>query len=412
MTSENRPFHIGMLGCGTVGSAFAELIDERASEVERLTGRRPLVSGVLTRSRGDAAEIIAGADLVVEVMGGVDPTRDHVLAALRAGKPVVTANKQLLSRHGPELWEAARAGGAQLRFEAAVAGVVPVIRVLSESLAGAHVDRVRGIVNGTTNFILTQMAATGASYEEALKEAQDLGYAEADPTEDVGGGDAAAKMAVLARLAFGVWVHLDEVTYEGIEHLTADDMAYARQFGLALKLLGTAERVGDGIAVGVHPAFLYAGHPLASISGPFNAVTIESPAITEVTLSGPGAGGPQTASAILGDVVSAIVGDRSPAGGDAVAATIVRDVASAFYLCLEVADRPGVLAQVAERLGLQGVSVRSVVQEGLGDTARLVIVTHPVSESKFYAALELISALDFMRAAPRAIRVIDEIFET
>ncbi len=412
MTSETRPFHIGMLGCGTVGSAFAELIDERAGEVERLTGRRPLVSGVLTRSRGDAAEIIAGADLIVEVMGGVDPTRDHVLAALHAGKPVVTANKQLLSRHGPELWEAAREGGAQLRFEAAVAGVVPVIRVLSESLAGAHVDRVRGIVNGTTNFILTQMAATGASYGEALKEAQDLGYAEADPTEDVGGGDAAAKMAVLARLAFGVWVHLDDVTYEGIEHVTADDMAYARQFGLALKLLGTAERVGDGIAVRVHPAFLYAGHPLASVSGPFNAVTIESPAITEVTLSGPGAGGPQTASAILGDVVSAIVGDRSPAGGDAIAATIVRDVESAFYLCLEVADRPGVLAQVAERLGLQAVSVRSVVQEGLGETARLVIVTHPVAESKFYAALELISALDFMRAAPRAIRVIDETFET
>jgi homoserine dehydrogenase len=409
--SETSPFHIGLLGCGTVGSAFVELIEERADEVERLTGRRPLISGVLTRSRGEASEIVAASDLIVEVMGGVDPTREYVLAALRAGTPVVTANKQLLSRHGPELWEAAREGGAQLRFEAAVAGVVPVIRVLAESLAGAHVDRVRGIVNGTTNFILSQMAATGASYEDALKEAQDLGYAEADPTEDVTGGDAAAKMAVIARLAFGAWVHPDDVTYEGIEHLTADDMAYAQQFGLGLKLLGTAERVGAGIAVRVHPAFLYAGHPLASISGPFNAVTIESPAITEITLSGPGAGGPQTASAILGDVVSVIAGDRSPAGGEAEAATIVRDVESAFYLCLEVADRPGVLAQVAERLGLQGVSVRSVVQEGLGDTARLVIVTHPVVESRFFAALELISALDFMRAAPRAIRVIDETFE-
>ena len=411
MTPDTSTFHIGLLGCGTVGAAFAELIDERGSEVERLTGRRPLVSGVLTRTRGDFAEILAGTDLIVEVMGGVDPTREHVVAALRSGTPVVTANKQLLSRHGPELWEAAREGGTELRFEAAVAGVVPVIRVLSESLAGAHVDRVRGIVNGTTNFILTQMAATGASYEDALKEAQDLGYAEADPTEDVTGGDAAAKMAVLARLAFGAWVHLDDVAYEGIEHLTADDMAYAEQFGLGLKLLRTAERVGAGIAVRVHPAFLYAGHPLASVSGPFNAVTIESPAITEVTLSGPGAGGPQTASAILGDVVSAMTGDRSPAGGEAGAATIVDDVESAFYLRLEVADRPGVLAQVAERLGLQGVSVRSVVQEGLGDTARLVIVTHPVAESRFYAALELISALDFMRAAPRAIRVIDETFE-
>jgi homoserine dehydrogenase len=410
VTSENE-FTIGLLGHGTVGSAFAALVEERADDVERLTGRRPVIGGILTRSRGDAGEIIAGSDLVVEVMGGLDPTREHVLAALAAGTPVVTANKQLLSRHGPELWEAAREGGAELRFEAAVAGVVPVIRVLAESLAGAHVDRVRGIVNGTTNFILTQMAATGASYEDALAEAQALGYAEADPTEDVTGGDAAAKMAILARLAFGAWVHLDEVRYEGIEHLTADDMAYAQQFGLGLKLLGTAERVGDGIAVGVHPAFLYAGHPLASVSGPFNAVTIESPAITEVTLSGPGAGGPQTASAVLGDVVSAMTGDRSPSGGEAGQATIVEDVESAFYLRLEVADRPGVLAQVAERLGLQGVSVRSVVQEGLGDTARLVIVTHPVVESRFFAALELISALDFVRAAPRAIRVIDETFE-
>ncbi len=407
---EAEPFHIGLLGHGTVGAAFAALVDERADEVARITGRRPLISGVLTRSRGDAAGIIAGADVVVELMGGVDTAREHVLTALRAGTPVVTANKQLVSRHGPELWEAAAQGGTELRFEAAVAGVVPVIRVLGESLAGAHVDRIHGIVNGTTNYILSQMAATGASYADALREAQALGYAEADPTDDVTGADAAAKMAILARLAFGRWVHLDDVVYEGIEHVTADDIAYARELGLSLKLVGTAERVADGISVRVHPVFLYAEHPLAAIDGPYNAVTIESPAITEITLSGPGAGGPQTASAVLGDVVGVMRGTRPLPAADG-PAKLVHDVRSSFYLHLEVDDRPGVLAQVAERLGLQGISVKSVVQRGLGETARLVIVSHPAPESRFLAAVRLLEALDFLRAAPRAIRVIDETFD-
>jgi homoserine dehydrogenase len=402
-------FRVGLLGHGTVGAAFAELLEARAGEVEAVTGLRPQISGVLTRSRGDFEEIVAGADLVVEVMGGLDPARDYVLRAMAAGKHVVTANKQLLSQHGEELWSAARENDVQLRFEAAVAGVVPVIRVLQESLAAAHVDRLHGIVNGTTNFILTRMAETGASYEDALAEAQRLGYAEADPTEDVNGKDAAAKMAILARLAFNTPVHLDQVAYEGIEHLTADDMEYARDLGLGLKLIGTAERVDGGLSVRVHPAFLYAAHPLASVSGPFNAVTIESQAITEITLSGPGAGGPQTASAVLGDVISAMIPPAStPPATDRL--EIVTDVESAFYLHLEVADRPGVLAQVAQLLGLQGASIRSVVQKGLGENARLVMVTHPILESRFYAAVELIGALDFMRARPRSIRVIDEEF--
>jgi homoserine dehydrogenase len=298
-----------------------------------------------------------------------------------------------------------------LRYEAAVAGVVPVIRVLRESLAAAHVERIHGIVNGTTNFVLSEMARSGMSYAEALAEAQRLGYAEADPSDDVTGRDAAAKMAILARLAFGTPVHLDEVRYEGIEHITADDMAYAHGLGLGLKLIGTAERVDGGISVRVHPAFLYAAHPLASVHGPYNAVTVESAAITEITMSGPGAGGPQTASAVLGDVISAMV---PPAAGawDAPLARleVVEDVVSAFYLHLEVADRPGVLAQIAEVLGMQGCSVKSVVQSGLGGEARLVMVLHPILESRFYAAVRLISQLDFMRAAPRAIRVIDEEF--
>jgi homoserine dehydrogenase len=403
-------FRVGLLGHGTVGKAFAELLEERAGAIAQEVGLRPELSGVLTRSRGDFQELLAGSDLIVELMGGIDPAREHVLAAMRAGKHVVSANKLLLSQHGEELWATAREHGVQLRFEGAVAGVIPVIRVLQETLAAAHVERIHGIVNGTTNYILTEMARNGSSYDDALAQAQALGYAEADPTDDVTGRDAAAKMAILARLAFSTPVTLEQVRYEGIEHLTADDMAYAHELGLGLKLIGTAERVDGGISVRVHPAFLYAAHPLASVHGPFNAVTIESPAITEITLSGPGAGGPQTASAVLGDVISAMIPPAStPVATEAL--PIVEDVESAFYLHLEVADRPGVLAQIAELLGLQGASVKSVVQHGLGDNARLVMVLHPMLESRFFAATRLIAQLDCMRAAPRAIRVIDEEFE-
>jgi homoserine dehydrogenase len=405
----SEPFRIGLLGHGTVGSAFAGLLDERADAIEAEVGLRPELSGVLTRSQGDFDDLLERSDLIVELMGGIEPAREYVLRALEGGRHVVTANKQLLSQHGEEVFDAARRGGVQLRFEGAVAGVVPVIRVMAETLAAAHIERVHGIVNGTTNYILTQMAATGASYEDALREAQEMGYAEADPTEDVTGKDAAAKMAILARLAFGAAVGLDQVSYEGIERITADDIAYASELGLSLKLIGSAERIDAGVAVHVHPAFLYADHPLASVNGAFNAVTIESPAITEVTLSGPGAGGIQTASAVLGDVVSAMIPPPS-LPPPAVELPIVTDVEFSFYLHLEVADRPGVLAQVAEILGLQGVSIRSVVQKGLGEEARLVMVMHPVLESKFRAAVELLSRLDFVREPPRVIRVIEETF--
>jgi homoserine dehydrogenase len=402
-------FRIGLLGHGTVGSSFATLLEERADAIAAEVAIRPVLSGVLTRSRGDFDEILEGSDLIVELMGGIEPTRDYVLRAMEAGRHVVTANKQLLSQHGEEVFDAARRSGVQLRFEGAVAGVVPAIRVMAETLAAAHIERVHGIVNGTTNYILTQMAATGATYAEALGEAQQLGYAEADPTEDVTGKDAAAKMAILARLAFSVAVRLDQVSYEGIEHITPDDIAYARELGLALKLVGSAERVDGGVAVHVYPAFLYAEHPLASVNGAFNAVTIESPAITEITLSGPGAGGIQTASAVLGDVISAMIPPPS-LPPPAVEHPIVTDVEFSFYMHLEVADRPGVLAQVAEILGMQGVSIRSVVQKGLGDEARLVMVMHPVLESRFRAAVQMISRLDFVREPPRVIRVIEETF--
>jgi homoserine dehydrogenase len=409
VTSADGVFRVGLLGHGTVGSAFASLLPQHADRIERTTGLRPELSGVLTRSSGSFEEILEGSDLIVELIGGIEPARAWLLTAMRAGRHIVTANKQLLSQHGEELWDCARECGVQLRFEGAVAGVVPVIRVLQESLAGATIDRVHGIVNGTTNFILTEMARTGMTFEEALVEAQRLGYAEADPSEDVDGRDAAAKMAILARLAFDTPVHLDQVRYEGIEHIQPDDLAYADELGLQLKLIGTAERIGAGLSVRVHPAFLYPHHPLASVSGPFNAVTIESEAITEITMSGPGAGGPQTASAVLGDVISAMIPPASTPATSQVL-EIVQDVVSAFYLHLDVADESGVLARVAQVLATQDVSVKSVVQRGLGDQARLVMVVHPVLESRFSGAMAELARLDVLRSPPRAIRVLEEEF--
>jgi homoserine dehydrogenase len=401
-------FKVGLLGHGTVGAAFEQLLSERAEEIERFNGLRPVICGILTRSRGDFATILAEADLLVEVIGGIEPARDYLLRAMRSGTHVVTANKQLLSQHGEELFETAREHDVRIRFEAAVGGAVPVVRVLEESLSATPIDRIHGIVNGTSNYILTEMSK-GSSYAEALAEAQRIGYAEADPSDDVTGRDAAAKMAILARLAFGAPVHLDEVRYEGIENLHVDDLQYARELDLGLKLVGTAERRQGGLSVHVFPTFLYSGHPLASVSGPFNAVTVESETITEITLSGPGAGGRQTASAVLGDVVSVMTGGAKPPAPP-LPMTLIEDVESAFYLHLDVADQPGVLATVTKVLGEQRVSIKSVVQRGMGEHARLVMVTHPVLESGLREAVERLGAFDFVRSAPRTIRVIEEEF--
>ena len=408
MSSEpSKPVQIGLLGRGNVGAAFAELLTERGAAVEAATGRRPELAGVLTRSEGDFGEILERSELIVELMGGTDPTREYVLAALRAGRPVVTANKQLLAQHGDELFAVAREAGVQLRFEAAVAAVIPIVRTIQESFGVAEVARVFGIVNGTTNFILSEMAARGAPYGEVLAEAQRLGYAEADPTEDVNGADAAAKMAILARLAFHTPVGLDQVSYEGIETIAPDDIAYAKEFGLSLKLLGVAERREDGISVRVFPCFLYGGHPLAPIQGSFNAVTVQGPAVGEVTMSGPGAGGLQTASAVLGDVVSILAGE-APVHETRAELPVVGDVPSAFYLHLEVADRPGVLARIATVLGEHDVSIKSVVQRGTGEEARLVMVAHECLESRFAAAVTSLSELPELRTAPRYIHVIED----
>jgi len=400
---------IGLLGRGTVGAAFADLLAARAAAVEAATGRRPELAGTLTRSEGDFGEILERSDVVVELIGGTDPARAFVIDALRAGRPVVTANKQLLAQHGEELFGIAREAGVQLRFEAAVAGVIPIVRVIQESFGVTEIDKVFGIVNGTTNFILSEMAASGAGYEDAVARAQELGYAEADPSDDVSGADAAAKMAILARLAFHTPVDFDGVSYEGIERVTPDDLAYAKELGLSLKLLGVAERRDGGISVRVFPCFLYGGHPLAPVGGPFNAVMVESEAITEVTMSGPGAGGVQTASAVLGDLVSVLAGE-TPLPDAETSLPLVADVSSSFYLHLEVADRPGVLAKVARILGENEISVKSFVQRGIGDDARLAMVVHECLESRFAAAVEEIAELDDLRSPPRSIRVIEEEF--
>ena len=405
----SKPVRIGLLGHGTVGAAFATLLADRADAVEAATGRRPEIAGVLTRGEGDFGAILERSDLVVELMGGTDTARDFVIDALRAGRPVVTANKQLLAQHGDELFGIAREAGVQLRFEAAVAGVIPIVRTIQESFGVTEISKVFGIVNGTTNFILSEMASSGAGYEEVLAQAQELGYAEADPSDDVGGADAAAKMAILARLAFHTPVSLDQVAYEGIEAVTSDDLAYAKELGLSLKLLGVAERRDGGISVRVFPCFLYRGHPLAPIEGPFNAVMVEAPEITEVTMSGPGAGGVQTASAVLGDVVSILAGD-APVHETRAELRLVADVPSSFYLHLEVADRPGVLASVAAVLAEHEISVKSVVQRGIGSDARLVMVIHECLESRFAAAVAAIAELDDLRSPPRFIRVIEEEF--
>jgi homoserine dehydrogenase len=405
----SKPVRIGVLGRGTVGGAFLDLLSERADAVEAATGRRPALAGVLSREEGDFGEILERSELVVELIGGTEPAREYVSEALRAGRPVVTANKQLLAKHGDELFGIAREAGVQLRFEAAVAGVIPIVRTIQESFGVSEISKVFGIVNGTTNFILTEMAATGAAYREVLTQAQELGYAEADPTDDVSGADAAAKMAILARLAFHTPVTLSEVAFEGIEGIQPDDLAYAKELGLSLKLLGVAERRDGGISVRVFPCFLYRGHPLAPIEGPFNAVMVEAPAITEVTMSGPGAGGPQTASAVLGDVVSILAGE-APVHETRVELPVLTDVTSSFYLHLEVADRPGVLARIATVLGDHDVSVKSVVQRGAGEDARLVMVVHECLESRFAEAVKALGGLDELRSSPRSIHVIEEEF--
>jgi homoserine dehydrogenase len=360
----------------------------------------------------DPARVVGDptVELVVEVMGGRHPAGDLVLTALEAGKPVVTANKELIAFRGPELIAAAERTGVPLLFEAAVGGGIPIIRPLAETLAGEQIERVIGIVNGTTNYILTRMA-DGEDYADALAGAQQLGYAEPDPTADVSGADAAAKAAILASLAFGTWVGIDDVPYEGIDRLRSADLAWARFLGYEVKLLAIAERSADGVSARVHPAMIPTDHPLAAIRGATNAIFVGGPSIDELLFAGPGAGGEPTATAVLGDVIDAareVLAGAQAAPRIRFSSTELADfggVPTKWYLRLEVADEPGVLARIAGVFGEAGVSIKSVWQEGEGSEAMLLIVTHRAPERKQRQAADALRRVDSVRQVAATIRV-------
>jgi homoserine dehydrogenase len=431
MTPE--PVRVGLLGCGNVGAALVELIRTRSDDIAARTGLALEVARVAVRSitkersvalpegvlTHDAAGVVTDPeiDVVVEVIGGIEPARELTLDAIKAGKPVITANKELLANVGAELFAAADHAGVDLLFEAAVGGGIPVIRPLRESLAGERIDRVMGIVNGTTNYILTRMTEAGASYADALSEAQSLGYAERDPTADVEGYDAAAKAAIIASIAFGVRVVAGDVTKEGIAHITRADIDYAAKMGYVIKLLAIAEQ-RDGqklseVGVRVHPAMVPAEHPLASVRDSFNAVFVEGAAVGALMFYGRGAGGFPTASAVLGDLIDAAVNRArgSHASIGVLGKARIRpidDVETAYYLNIDVFDRPGVLAAVAGVFGAHGVSIRSMEQEGLGDEARLVFITHTAREAAMQATVRDLHHLDAVDRITSVLRVIGE----
>jgi len=459
-----RRVGVGILGGGTVGAALAGLLAERRSEIAARCGVDLVPVAVAVRSperprpgvpadllTGDAAEVTARPDVhvVVELIGGIEPARELLLAAMAAGKPVVTANKEVLADHGAELFAAARAAEVDLLFEAAVGGAIPLVRALRESLAGESVRRIMGIVNGTTNYILSRMTSGGSSYVDALAEAQALGYAEADPRADVEGHDAAAKAAIMAGIVFGAEVTAADVHCEGISTLGAGDITFARRLGHVIKLLAIAERVdadaqngaggaggpdcddssprageqgGGGapspnatdrptVAVRVHPAMVPEDHPLASVRDSFNAVFVEGEAAGELMLYGRGAGGRPTASAVLGDLIDAAVNlaGGAAAGPPPMAPARIHPIGelrTAYYLALEVIDRPGVLAAVAGVFGRHDVSIRSMTQEGLGDQARIIFITHVACESDMRATLDELRHLEAVRQVGSVLRVI------
>lgn len=420
---------VGLLGCGVVGSQVLRLLTEQAEEITARVGAPVQVTRVAVRNLSkygavdgtllttDPASVAADpeVDVIVEVMGGLEPTRELLLTALRRGAGVVTANKALLAAHGPELYEAADAAGANLYFEAAVAGAIPLIRPIRESLAGDRISRIMGIVNGTTNFILSAMDSTGQSYELALKEATRLGYAEADPTADVEGYDAAAKAAILASLAFHTRVSADDVHREGISSISAAEIVAADEIGCTVKLLAICERVqgpaGESISARVHPVMLPRTHPLAGVNGAYNAVYVEAEAAGKLMFYGPGAGGAPTASAVMGDLVTVarhkLVGGRGPresAYAD-LPLEAIGSVPTRYHISMDVEDRAGVLAQVATCFAEQGISISTVRQEGSGNDATLVIVTHTGPDSALAATVEKITELAAVRKVNSVMRV-------
>ena len=425
MSAVRGPITIALLGGGTVGAEVARMLLENASDLEARIGAPVRLTGVAVRDvakvrPGIPADLItadavalanSGADIVVELMGGIEPARSLILSAMAAKSAIVTANKALLAADGATLYAAAAKNDVDLYFEASVAGAIPLLRPLRESLAGDTVRRVLGIVNGTTNFILTKMDEQGADYAEVLAEAQALGYAESDPTADVEGFDAAAKAAILAELAFHTRVTADDVHREGMSSVTASDIEAARAMGFVIKLLAVAERVDDGVIVRVHPTMVPRTHPLASVREAFNAVFIEADAAGQMMFYGRGAGGAPTASAVLGDLVAVArnltSGGRGPR--ESVYADLpvlpVGDAMTRYYINLEVADRPGVLASIAQAFAAEGVSIQVVRQDGHGDDAGLVVRTHRATDGALSRTVERLRTLDTVKSVLGVMRV-------
>ena len=421
MTVGDAPVRVALLGCGVVGSQVARILLEQADDLHARVGRELELVGIGVNSLRERPGIDASlfttdlaalvdrddVDIVIELIGGISPAREYLLAAIQGGKSVITANKALLAEHGPEIYHAARLADVDVYYEAAVAGAIPIIRPLRESLVGDAVTAVKGIVNGTTNYILDQMHTHGVSFESALADAQELGYAEADPTADVEGHDAAAKAAILASLAFHTRVRLADVACEGITSITTTDIAAAEAMGCVIKLLAQCTVSPDGtVAVGVHPTMVPLEHPLAGIRGAYNAVFIESVNAGRLMFMGPGAGGSPTASAVLGDVVTAarnrVRGVAGP-GESAYTSPGITDpalVVSAYYLSMTVRDEPGVLARVAEAMARRGVSIAAVRQEqteGEDATALLMITTHRAPDGHVRAVVaELLEGGDVL----------------
>jgi homoserine dehydrogenase len=416
----------GLLGFGTIGSSVYGLLEKEHDSIAEATGLDVRVARIL---EVDPAKVGVGApaelftsdfgdivndpdiDIVVEVIGGTEWAFTFVEEALRRGKNVVTANKQLLANRGAPLFDLAKALGRQIRFEASVGGAIPVIKVMRESMIAADVHTVYGIVNGTTNYILTTMYREEGDYADTLRRAQELGYAEADPTADVGGADAAAKMAILASIAYHSRVTMADVAFEGIDAVGLEDVRYAKEFGFVVKLIGAARLIDGKVNVRVYPALVPSGHLLASINGSYNAVYVKGNAIDEIMLTGPGAGGVPTATAVVSDIMS-IAGTSSP--GFLQDCSCYRtmsfypdaEMVSAFFIRMHVEDRAGVLAQISSVFGQHDVSIESMLQKGHGDEAELVLITHPTVEGSFFAAVSEIDGLSCVRSSPMTIRVL------
>lgn len=429
---EKSVINIAILGAGTVGGGVYKLLSGQKDEIRQQAGADICVKKVLVRDASkerpgydravltsDWADIVNDddIDIVVELMGGIEPAKTYVLEALSKGKQVVTANKDLLAQYGEEIGEAANMNSADVLYEAAVAGVIPIIRPLKQSLAGAEITEIMGIVNGTTNYILTQMSETGMSYEDALARATELGYAEADPTADVEGLDAGRKVAIMASNAFHTKVVFSQVYTEGITKITADDIRYAREFGYVIKLLGVARNTDSGIEVKVHPMLIPQNHSLAGVGGSFNAVFLHGKAMDDVTLVGRGAGEMPTATAVLGDIIDVCRDILFDCCGrvrrNCYKKLRVKDISeceSKFFIRMQAKDRPGVLANIAGVLGNNGVGISQVVQRsGNGDTAELVIITDRVAEKNFNDATEILGGMSVVKEISGVIRVYDNV---